>query len=172
MVLIQIKKYFKKTKNFILLNLWEPWTIYTIIWFRGGPRDVGAPLMWAHRMHKPKCGTAKLLGTLPNWGSIDAFQNKSEWCLQVDEKTKWVLKNFQQFFKKKKSVRDKEGGVKCWLNRKDVCDLSVQKAFCVFITGVRKWFPPGGVVALLCYVDSQGNAKSWVSKHWSFVSVA
>ena len=34
-----------------------------------------------------------------------------------------------------------------------MCDPSVQKAFCALITGVRKRFPPGGVVTLLCYVD-------------------
>ena len=32
-------------------------------------------------------------------------------------------------------------------------DLAVQKAFYVFITGVCKWFPPGGVVTVLCYAD-------------------
>ena len=54
----------------------------------------------------------RLPGTQPNWGIIDVSQNKSEWRLQVEEKTKWLLKNFQQFFKKKKSVRGKVGGVK------------------------------------------------------------
>ena len=34
-----------------------------------------------------------------------------------------------------------------------MCDLTVQKAFRAFITGVRKRCPPGGVVTLLCYVD-------------------
>ena len=34
-----------------------------------------------------------------------------------------------------------------------MCDLAVQKAFRALITGVRKRFPPGGVVTVLCYVD-------------------
>ena len=59
MVWIQIKKHFKKSKNFIFLNL-SVRTLndiyYTIIWFCGGPLDVGAPVQ-AHRMHMPKCGT-------------------------------------------------------------------------------------------------------------------
>ena len=91
----------------------------------------------------------RLLGTLPNWGWSDVFQNKSEWRLQIEEKTVWAFKNFQHFFKKKKSVRGKVGCVKSYLNRKEVCDLAVQKAFRALITGVRKQFPPGGVVMVL-----------------------
>ena len=36
---------------------------------------------------------------------------------------------------------------------KEVCDLAVQKAFCVVITGVHKRFPPGEVVTLLYHVS-------------------
>ena len=46
------------------------------------------------------------------------------------------LTNLQQFFKEKKSVCNKVGCVKEYLYRKEVCDLSVQKAFCVIVTGV------------------------------------
>ena len=40
-----------------------------------------------------------------------------------------------------------------------MCDLAVQKAFRALVTGVRKRFPPGGEVALLCYVD-KSNVKA------------
>ena len=65
------------------------------------------------------------------------------------------LTNLQQFFKEKKSVRSKVGCVKDYLYGKEVCDLSVQKAFCVIVTGVCTCIPPGEVVTVLCYVDGQ-----------------
>ena len=41
------------------------------------------------------------------------FKTNQKGVCKLRKKTVRVLKNFQHFFKKKKSVRDKVGGVKC-----------------------------------------------------------